>query len=404
MAIKKIGILTSGGDCGGLNAVIKGAAKMALAKGIEAVGIPGGYAGLYNLVDMGGLVKFDARRLEEFSIALAGSETGHSRVSMKKIKDPNAYARVLAGLKKHAIDALVISGGNDSGTVMLDLAKQGVKCVHAPKTMDLDLMPYSVGGDSTVNRIAEFIRDLKTTANTHNRIMIVEVFGRDVGHTAFRGGIAAEADAIIIPEVPADLPVLYDHMKRTFFGRIKASDIHRGSYIIIVAEGLHDASGRPLIDEAAGVDALGNPKLAGAGKYIRQELEKIIKKDADVQKTMKELGMFVPGVCESPEIRVLVPEHLVRCGFSTVYDTAFGLEVGSAAVLLLLQDISGVTVASHSNGEIRYMPTTEAITMRKVQEKQVAMYEQMGFFFGRKPAAYSATAKDVHGLVPRVYD
>ena len=404
MALKRIGILTSGGDCGGLNAVIKGAALAALANGIEPVGIPGGYAGLYNLVDMDRLVTFTEERLSRFCVGDAGSETGHSRVSIKKIKDPNPYARIMAGLKKHKIDALVISGGNDSGTVMLDLAKNGVKCVHAPKTMDLDLVPYSVGGDSTVNRIRDFVRDLQTTGRTHNRIMIVEVFGRDVGHSAFRGGIAAEADAILIPEVPVDFPVLYEHMKRVYFGRMRVSDIGRGTYAIIVAEGLRNATGDPLVDESAGVDALGNPKLAGAGKYVRQQLDKLMKADPDVAAQMKELGMFVPGICESPEIRTLVPEHLVRCGFTTVYDANFGLEAGSGAVMLLLKGIAGVTVAAHSSGEITYMPTKEAIDQRKVNLDQVALYEQLKYFFGRKPARYSAKTKEVHGLVSRVYE
>jgi 6-phosphofructokinase 1 len=377
---------------------------MALNRGIEPVGIPGGYAGLYNLIDIVSVVKFNEARLEEFAIGLAGSETGHSRVSIKKIKDPDPYQRIMAGLRKHAIDALVISGGNDTGTVMMDLAKQGVKCVHAPKTMDLDLVPYSVGGDSTVNRIREFVRDLKTTGDSHNRILIVEVFGRDVGHSALRGGIAAEADAILVPEAPADFPVLYEHMKRVYFGRIKASDVGRGSYILVVAEGLRDATGRPLIDDSVPLDALGNPKLAGAGKYVRQEVEKLMKKDPAVTKLMKETGMYVPGVCELPEIRTLVPEHLVRCGFTTAYDASFGLEVGAAAVLLLIEGIYGVTVVAHSRGEIVYMPTAEAIKQRTISEEQLRLYEQLGFFFGRKPQPYSAKVREAHGLVSRVYE
>jgi 6-phosphofructokinase 1 len=404
MTLKRIGILTSGGDCGGLNAVIKGAAEMALAYGIEAVAIPGGYAGLYNLATMDSVVALTRERLEQVSIGLAGSETGHSRVSIKKIKDPNPYERIMAGLKKHGIDALVISGGNDTGAVMMDLARQGVKCVHAPKTMDLDLVPYSVGGDSTVNRIREFVRDLRTTGKSHNRILIVEVFGRDVGHTAFRSGIAAEADAILIPEVPVDFPRLYRHVKETYFGRIRRSDIGTGTYIILVAEGIRDASGQPLIDKSAGVDALGNPKLAGAGKYVRQELEALMKADPDVLRLMKERGMYVPGIAELPEVRILVPEHLVRCGFTTVYDANFGLEVGSAAVLLLLKGISGVTVIGHTRGEISYMPTGEAIEQRKVRPEQVALYEQLGFFFGREAQPYSVELKETHGTVPRVYD
>ena len=187
--IKKIGIITSGGDCGGLNAVVKGTASMANNLGIKCYVIPNGYAGLYNLVDFQSLVQLTQDRAVLININLAGSEAGHSRVKIKKIDDAKKYERIREGLKKFAIDALVISGGDDTGAVMVDLDSRGIKGIHVPKTMDLDLQTYSVGGDSTINRIATFIDDLKTTAVTHNRIIVLEVFGRYAGHTAFRGGI-----------------------------------------------------------------------------------------------------------------------------------------------------------------------------------------------------------------------
>ena len=215
--MKKIGVLTSGGDCGGLNAVIKGAAMMANAQGIKCYVIPNGYAGLYNLVEFKQLVELTPLRADEIDANLAGSEAGHSRVKVKKINDDKKYERIKEGLKKHGIDGLVISGGDDSGGVMVDLDAQGIKCVHAPKTMDLDLQTYSVGADSTIARIASFAEDLKTTGTTHNRILVMEVFGRYAGHTAFRGGVAADADAILIPEVPVDFGVLYEHCKKRFF-------------------------------------------------------------------------------------------------------------------------------------------------------------------------------------------
>ncbi|HOW17212.1 MAG TPA: 6-phosphofructokinase, partial [bacterium] len=152
--MKRIGLITSGGDCGGLNAVIKGAAQMAFSMGIEMKVIPNGYASLYNLININDLITLTPERLDDFSSDLAGSEAGHSRVKIGKIKDPDKYARIKKGLSKHGIDALVISGGDDTGSVMVDLSEQGIKCIHAPKTMDLDLQTYSVGGDSTINRIA----------------------------------------------------------------------------------------------------------------------------------------------------------------------------------------------------------------------------------------------------------
>mgnify|MGYP002073544959 FL=1 len=182
-AMQNIGIITSGGDCGGLNGVVKGAALTALSKGMKAWIIPNGYAGLYNLIEIDKLTELTKDRIEAIPVYLAGSEAGNSRVKISKIKDENKYERIKEGLAKHKLDALVISGGDDTGSVVADLAKQGISCVHAPKTMDLDLMTYSVGGDSTINRIAEAVRDLRTTGRTHNRIIVMEVFGRYAGHT-----------------------------------------------------------------------------------------------------------------------------------------------------------------------------------------------------------------------------
>lgn len=181
---KKIGIITSGGDCGGLNAVIKAVARKAYSLGIEANVIPNGYAGLYNLADMDNIVALTPERISRIEASLAGSEAGHSRVKIGKIQDPAKYERIKNGLKKFGIDGLIISGGDDTGSVVVDLVAQGIPCVHVPKTMDLDLQSYSVGGDSAVNRIAVLTRELKTTGMSHNRILVIEVFGRYVGHTA----------------------------------------------------------------------------------------------------------------------------------------------------------------------------------------------------------------------------
>ena len=381
--MKKIGIITSGGDCGGLNGVIKGAALMAHKQGISPFIIPNGYAGLYNLIDFKGLLEVTPDRADNIDANLAGSEAGHSRVKIKKIDDAQKYERIKKGLKKFGIDGLVISGGDDSGSVMVDLSQQGIKCIHAPKTMDLDLQSYSVGFDSTVNRIATFTEDLKTTARTHNRILVMEVFGRYAGHTAFRAGVAADADAILIPEIPTDFDVLYAHCKQKYFHRIINSDAFKGTYIILVAEGLKDASGKELVDEAAGVDAFGHKRLAGAGKYVCNELTKRFKADATVVQLMKESKMYVKGIYEIPEVRAVTPGHLVRCGHSSVYDVNFGKEAGAAAVILLKNGLSGVTVTGIQDGRIQYATTAEIIKQRFVDLDVVALHEQLGTCFGR---------------------
>jgi len=386
--IRRIGVITSGGDCGGLNAVIKGIAREAYALGIDSVVIPNGYAGLYNLIDLDEVVHLNAERVSRIEAGLAGSEAGHSRVKISKIKDPDKYERVKKGLKKFGIDALIISGGDDTGSVVVDLSSQGIPCIHVPKTMDLDLQPYSVGGDSAINRIAVFTRELKTTGLSHNRILVIEVFGRYVGHTALRGGVGAEADCILIPEIPVDFDLVYEHMKQTYFNRVKRSDVKAGTYIIVVAEGLKNASGEMLYDESAGVDAFGHKKLAGAGKYIRQQLEKRMKNDPEVNAFMKETGMFAPGVYETPEVREITPGHLVRCGTSSAFDVNFGHKAGAAAVFLLLAGKTGNTVTNVDGESIFYMDTVEAIKRREVDISEIALFESLGTCFGRKPEMY----------------
>lgn len=386
--IKKIGIITSGGDCGGLNAVIKGIARKAYSLGIEANVIPNGYAGLYNLVEMGSLVSLTPERISRIQASIAGSEAGHSRVKIGKIQDPGKYERIKNGLGKFKIDGLIISGGDDTGSVVVDLLAQGIPCVHVPKTMDLDLQSYSVGGDSAVNRIAVLTRDLKTTGMSHNRILAIEVFGRYVGHTALRGGIGAEADCILIPEIPVDFDIVYTDMKRRFFDRIERSDVKAGTYIIVVSEGIKTASGELLYDESAGVDAFGHKKLAGAGRYVRQQLEKRLKNDPEVKEFMKKTGMYAPGVYETPEVREVTPGHIVRSGQSSAFDVNFGEKAGAAAVILLVEGKTGNTVVNVTGNKIYYQPTAETIKRREVDVDEVALFESLGTCFGRKPQEY----------------
>ncbi len=400
-SIKRVGVITSGGDCGGLNAVIKGMAREAYAHDIEAVVIPNGYAGLYNLVDLEDVVLLSAERVSKIEASVAGSEAGHSRVKISKIADPRKYERIKEGLKKFGIDALIISGGDDTGSVVVDLSSQGIPCIHVPKTMDLDLQPYSVGGDSAINRISTFTRDLKTTGMSHNRILVIEVFGRYVGHTAFRGGVGAEADCILIPEIPVDFDVVYEHMKSTYFARILRSDVKAGTYIIVVAEGLSTAGGELLYDESAGTDAFGHKKLAGAGKYVRQQLEKRLKADPEVIELMKKTGMFVPGIYAIPEVREVTPGHLVRSGGSSAYDVNFGYRAGAAAVFLLLSGKTGNTVVSVNGKRISYIGTSEAIKRRTVDVTEIALFESLGICFGRKPHTYEYEFSEVHGTIDR---
>ena len=327
-------------------------------------------------------------RLDAIQAGLAGSEAGHARVKVDAIRDPGRYERIRAGLEHHGISGLVISGGDDTGSVLVELDRQGIACVHAPKTMDLDLQPYSVGGDSSINRIARFVRDLRTTAVTHNRVLVVEVFGRYAGHTAFHGGVAGEADCILIPEVPVNFSVVYEHVRERFMRRIDHSDVKAGACMVVVAEGIKDASGE-YVGDSNRKDPFGHVKLGGAGHYVARRLEETAKADPRVPEFMRKQGMFVPGVYEYPEIREITPSHLVRCGETSAYDVNFGMQIGAAAVHLLLEGCSGVTVVGARGNEVRYMPARQAIQPRYVDLEQVALFEELGFCFGRVPRAYA---------------
>ena len=399
--IRNIGIITSGGDCGGLNAVVRGAALLGITRNIGTYVIPNGYAGLYNLIDFNELVLLDKERVDNVNSSFAGSEAGHSRVKISKIADENKYKRIFAGLKKFNIDGLVISGGDDTGGVVVDLTEHGIPCVHAPKTMDLDLQTYSVGGDSTINKIASIVNDIKTTGRTHNRIMIIEVFGRYAGHTAFRGGIAADADCILIPEIRIDFDSIYDHLKTRYIRRIETSDVRAGTYVIVVAEGILDEDGNSFTDQAICSDSFGHQKLSGGAKAVRARLEAKLKADPEIKEFMKKNGMYIPVIFESPEIREVIPGHIIRSGYTFAYDVNFGKEIGAAAVLLLEQGITGVTVVGVEQGEIRYLPTKEAIIQRHVDLNLVSYHEEMGVAFGRRPVKFEPTFKKVSCPIER---
>ena len=322
-------------------------------------------------------------------------------MKIRKIEDEGKYQRIKDGLRKHGIDALVISGGDDTGSVIVDLSENGIPCVHAPKTMDLDLQTYSVGGDSTINRISEFVSALKTTAMSHNRIMVLEVFGRYAGHTALRGGVAAEADCILIPEIPVDFDVVYRHVKRVYCRRVQASDVKAGTYFIVASEGLQSAEGEHITDDSLGKDAFGHKKLAGAGKYVRSELERRMAADPEMKEFMKSVGSFVSGVYELPEIREVMPGHLVRSGHTSAFDANFGKQAGAAAVRLLKEDIYGVTVVDVEGERVRYIPTAEAIKQRHVDIRQVSLFESLGICFGREPQPWKPVFEEARGNISR---
>jgi 6-phosphofructokinase 1 len=165
----------------------------------------------------------------------------------------------------------------------------------------------------------------------------------------------------------------------------------------MVAEGLKAASGREIVDELAPTDAFGHKRLAGAGKYVCQELIRRFEKDPEIPQLMKREKMYVKGLYEIPEVRAVSPGHLVRSGQTFAFDVNFGKEAGAAAVLLLLKGITGVTLVKVTTHQIKYMPTEQAIKPRYVSLDQVAFHEFMGVCFGRKPVPLQLEYLEVPG-------
>jgi 6-phosphofructokinase 1 len=399
--MRNIGLLTSGGDAPGLNAVLYGAAAMAQARGARAWIIPNGYAGLYNLERLTELVALDADRRDALDCTTAGSSAGHSRIKIAAIPDANRYQRIIAGLQRFSIDGLVIAGGDDTGSVVVDLADRGIPVVHAPKTIDMDLQTYSVGGDTAANRIARIVDDLKSTGRSHNRVMITEAFGRYAGHVALRGGIAADADCILLPEVPVDFDIVHEHLKRRLLGRLRAAGGFAATYTVVVAEGMTTAGGDTVTDDSVPVDAFGHRKLAGAGRYVRDQIQSRLDGDAEIRQAMRELGMYVPELHEAPEAREVVPAHLVRSGATSAFDVGFGKQIGAGAVLLLLDGVSGVTVSWVDGDFVSYLPTRAAIAQHNVDPAIISLYEEMGVCFGRRPQRYAPKFRELDAPEPR---
>lgn len=372
---------------------------MGINHNIETFIIPNGFTGLYNL-NMLELAKIDLNRADRIHSGVAGSEAGHSRVKISKIKDPDKYEIIKKGLEKHNLDAIIIAGGDDTGSVMVDLINHGIKCVHVPKTMDLDLQTYSVGSDSTINRISKFTDDLRTTGLTHNRALVVEVFGRYAGHTAFRGGIAADADCILVPEIEVDYDVVYEHFKKTYINRLLTSDTKSSTYIIVVAEGVKNKEGKHLVDEET-IDSFGHKRLNGISSYIRKQIETYMKQDPEWERIFKNEGLYIEDLYTYPEIREVQLGHLVRSGQTSAYDVTFGKQGGGAAILLLKNGIYGVTVVGVKGNDISYIPTEEAIIQKYVDLDEITFYESFGICFGRKNEYYNPNFINHEGKIHR---
>ena len=344
--MKKIGVLTGGGDCPGLNAVIRAVVRKSIQHDWELIGIKNGWKGL---------IYGEMELLTDYSVSgilpKGGTIIGTSRTN--PFKNQEDVQKVVENIKKFGIDALVAIGGDDTLGVALKLHKLGIPVVGIPKTIDNDLSAtdYTFGFDTAVSIVTEAIDRLHTTAESHHRVMILEVMGRHAGWIATIGGIAGGADEILIPEYPFDIEEVCKHLKERY-GRGKKFSI------IVVAEGAEPKHIGSLVMNAKEKDDFGHLRLGGVGHHIA----KLIEERMDV------------------ETRVTVLGHVQRGGSPTAYDRVLATRFGIAAVELIKNADFGKMVALRGN-KIVPVELNEAVS--KLKTVDMELYEIAKVFFGR---------------------
>ncbi len=342
--IKKIGILTGGGDCPGLNSVIRAVVRKANKAGVEVLGLKNGWKGL--------IIK-DTVPLDLNSVSgilhKGGTILGTSRTN--PYKKEGDTAKVIENLKGLNLDALIAVGGEDTLGVASKLYNDNQKVVGIPKTIDNDLSgtDYTFGFDTAVNIATEAIDRLHSTAESHHRIMVVEVMGRHAGWIALHSGIAGGADMILIPERPIDIKEVCALLKRRH-------DRGKGFSIVVIAEGAKFKKGDMVLQEEK-LDAFGHVRLGGIGEAIGNKIEE----------------------ATGYETRVTVLGHVLRGGTPTAFDRILGTRFGLKAFDMVMQGNFGM-MASLKGSKIEAVPLKEAVGKLKTVGDD--FYELAETFFG----------------------
>ncbi|WP_459480498.1 6-phosphofructokinase [Clostridium saccharoperbutylacetonicum] len=311
--IKKIALLTGGGDCPGLNAVISAVTKSAILNyGCEVIGYKFGYRGLYNndfiqldmttvsgLISRGGTILYSSNKDNLFDYAV--EEEG--KVIKKDVSDV-----AVENLRKEGVDVLIVIGGDGTLTSARDFSRKGVKVIGVPKTIDNDLGSTDItfGFNTSIAIATEALDRLHTTAESHHRIMILEVMGRNAGFIALESGIAGSADVILLPEIPYDINKIVEKIEdRKKHGKLFT--------IIVVAEGAKPKDGEVSVAKIV-ADSPDPIRLGGIGNKLANDLEKIVKER---------------------EVRCTVLGHIQRGGTTGTFDRILSTRYGVAAVDLI---------------------------------------------------------------------
>ena len=340
----RVGVLTGGGDCPGLNAVIRGVVRRGVAEyGYEFVGFRDGWKGpLEGLTMELGIAQVRG------ILPRGGTILGSSRTNPVKIE--GGVERIEENLQRLGIDALVAIGGEDTLGVATALTEHGFHVVGVPKTIDNDLSAtdYTFGFDTAVQIASEAIDRLHTTAESHHRILICEVMGRHAGWIALHSGMAGGANAILIPEVEFDM----DEVVGWIESRFKASY----APIIVVAEGALPKGG-DLVTKDQTLDAFGHVKLSGIGEWLAKEVE----------------------ARTGHEARTTVLGHIQRGGTPTSFDRVLATRFGLNAITAVKDGAWGTMVALQGTDIVR-VPLSAATGVLKTVP--LARYEEAKSFFG----------------------
>jgi ATP-dependent phosphofructokinase / diphosphate-dependent phosphofructokinase len=336
----KIGVLTGGGDCPGLNAVIRAVVRKGIfTYGDEFVGFLEGWRGLIENTSMPLDLDAVGGILPRGGTILRTSRTNPS-------KRADGIERCIATLEKNDISALIAIGGDDTLSVAQKLHERGAKVVGVPKTIDNDLggTDYTFGFDTACNIVCEALDRVHTTAEAHNRVMVVEVMGRDAGWIALYSGIAGGADVILIPERPFEVDKVADSIRQRH---------ERGRYfsIVVVAEGAKFSSepgqGSPVLQDM-GKDEFGHVKLGGVANILAREIE-------------KRTGF---------ETRAVVLGHIQRGGSPTAFDRVLATRYGLGAIDMVHRGEFGCMAALRAN-KIVSIPLVEAISRNRTVDDEM---------------------------------
>jgi 6-phosphofructokinase 1 len=340
----RIGVLTGGGDCPGLNAVIRAVVRKGVGVyGHEFIGFRDGWKGPLDNVTMA-LGVPEVRGI----LPRGGTILGSSRTNPFKVDD--GFERVTSTLHEHGVDALIAIGGEDTLGVATRLGELGINVIGVPKTIDNDLnaTDYTFGFDTAVNIAMEAIDRLHTTAESHHRALIVEVMGRHAGWIALHAGLAGGANVILIPESPFSVQRVCAYVESRFQSHYAP--------IIVVAEGASpDGGENATLDK--GLDAFGHVRLGGIGEWLAAQIESATGKEA----------------------RTTVLGHIQRGGTPTAFDRVLATRFGVHAVDAAHDGAFGQMVALRGT-EIVRVPLSEATSELKTVRPE--LYAEAEVFFG----------------------